>query len=213
MNGKSGYGLIVWLLIVLFCELFLMAVMLPINVLQKAGQQERAMTETYLGVETADRLRTKTDAVYDSAFNKTGIMRESFNLFIPTKEKQANSKGLEKMGKGMFAYMETRLSAFWTAVYLGVHRMLALLMWIPAFIPFLVAAAYDALAIRKVRMLSFVTSSATVYGTSKTMLGATFFGPFIYALFPFSIPPMIAPIWCATVVLAIGGILVNWPRN
>lgn len=211
--SRKGLGLVAWLVIIFLAELFVMAAMLPVSLLQTAGEQEHAMTFAFLGEETATNLKEKTDAFYTSAFSETGVVKESFAMFIPTRADQVKSRGLEDMGSGMFRYIEERLIAFWTAVYLAVHRVLSLLMWFPAFIPALIAAAYDALATRRIRRLTFATSSATIYGSSKTILSAMLIGPVIYAMFPFPIPPVIAPIWCGTIVLAVAGILVNWPRS
>lgn len=213
MTGKKGLGLIAWIFIVLLLELFFLAAMLPVNVLQQAGVKEHTMTVGFLGTETAEELKARTDEIYDSAFNQTGVVKESFSMFIPTKENQAKSVGMEGMGKQVFRYVEERLIAFWTAVYLGIHRVLSLWMWLPGFIPILIAASYDALAIRKIRQITFQSASAVIYGSSKTALAALMFGPLVYALFPFPIPPIAAPIWCGFAVLTAYGVLVNWPRN
>lgn len=213
MTGKKGLGLLAWIFILMLLELFFLAALLPTNVLQQAGEKEHVMTVQFLGEETANELRQKTDEIYDSSFNQTGMVKESFSLFIPTRENQAKSVGMEKMGKPWFKYVEERIIAFWTAVYLGVHRVLSLWMWLPGFIPVLFAASYDALAVRKIRQITFQSASAVVYGSSKTMFSALMFGPVVYALFPFPIQPIAAPIWCGLAVLAAYGVLVNWPRN
>lgn len=210
---RKPLGLVAWLLIIFLCELFLLAAMLPMNILQQAGQQEHAMTLSFLGEKTATDLKERTDRIYDSAFNQTGIVKETFNMFIPTKEDQAKSRGLEKMGSGIFKYVEERLMAFWTAVYLGVHRLLSLWMWFPGFLPILVAAGYDGLTTRRIRFLTFATSSAMVYGTSRTAMYAMLIGPVIYAMFPFPIPPIIAPLWCGALVVSAAMMLANWPRT
>jgi hypothetical protein len=210
---RKPLGLLAWLFIIFLCELFLLAAMLPMNLLQNAGAKEFELSRKFLGEESANILKVRTDNFYDTAFNQTGMVKESFRLFIPTKSDQQQSRGLEKMGSNVFLYIEERLIAFWTAVYLAVHRIMSLLVWIPGFIPILVAAGYDGFCKRKIRFLTFATSSASAYGTGRTTIYALLIGLIILAMFPFPVPPIIAPLWAGAMVVSVSLMIANWPRT
>lgn len=210
---NKSLGIMAWLLIIASCELFVLIAMLPTSMLQSTGESEYRMTRAFLGEEAADNLKSKADRFYDDVFNKTGIVEESFSAFLPTKASQAGSRGLEKLGSGMFNYINSRLITFWTAIYLGVYRIFNLLTWAPGFIPIFCAAIYDGLVTRRIRYLTFATSSAIVYGSSRTMVFALLLGPLLYAIFPMPIPPIIAPMWCGVFALSCAAMAANWPRT
>ena len=213
MKSNNAMGTLSVIFIIFLFQMLFIAAMLPVKILTDTGKQESELVRQFLGEETALTLRKKSDELFNRWFNETGIVKETFKTFIPTEKQKKNSKGMEDLGGKAFTYAEQRLTVMWTAVYLGIHRVLSIVMWLPGFIPFLMAAGFDAWKQRKVKMLNFASPSASIYGTCKTILWASMIAPIMIALFPFPVPPVAAPLWCATVVIAFGGILVNWPRN
>lgn len=209
---RSTIGMVGFWLLVGGLELLVVLAFLPSSLLEKTGRAEYNAIQSFLGEESATRLRSQTDYWYDKLFNQTGIVTESYNILVPTEEQKERSGAMKNMGSSVFAYAEARITAWWTAVYIGLHRIFSLLIWLPGLLPLAVAAGIDGSAMRKVKADSYQRASALFFGTGKSGLAILLLAPLVMALFPFPLPPVIAPLWVLAIIFLLSLVIRNWPK-
>lgn len=197
---KYGWKVV---LVVIFLHLLLYTVLVQESWLEKTMDAERHSNYAYLGDERASMAETRAANAFNAAFVNTGVMANSFRIFIPDDAQRANSKGLEHMGSGMFAWMETRIRATWTLVYQVFLRFSTAILWWPflllAVVPFLV----DALMQRKVKATTFGLTSPSVQGLAARSIPLIVLS---YALLMFS-PVVIHPGWIPALIFVTSALM------
>lgn len=203
--------------IIIWCALFLLQaivviLVVPPNVFVNAAYQEEAILEETLGPEAAESISAKARDTFHSAFVDTGIMAESFTLFVPTEASKRRSSGMETLSEGLFETVRRRLESLWNLVFVGIQRAYAFAAWLPLLLPFVIAAAFDGATIRRVKLLTFGMSSAPLYGVAMHVLILLIFFPLFYAAWPFSVPPLLVPLWYLAFALVLRLLISNLQR-
>jgi hypothetical protein len=204
-------ALLIWLTL-LIIEGALVILMAPPTLVVNAAQAEEALIAATLNDETADVITGKAKGTFDSLFVDSGVMAESFHLFLPNEEAKRKSVGLETLAEGLFDVVRRRLESFWNLVFVGLQRFYGFAMWLPMLIPFVVAAAFDGATVRRIKLLTFGMSSAAVYGGAMHGLVILIFVPLYYACWPFSVTPMLVPFWFIALAMVIKHLVANLQR-
>lgn len=183
--------------IAIFLQIVLVVVLIPESAVQKALAKERSLMSDYLGDESCEKIVYRAEKTFNNWFVSSGLIRESFNMFIPTSQQQARSVGIERLGEkeGWFPAVEKRLYSFWTMVFFALQRIYSILAWAPVTIIFMTAAFYDGWMSRNIKLLGFDTTSAPKYGIARHLFVIGLFVPIFYAFAPITVHPVFAPLW------------------
>lgn len=204
-------ALLIWGLILLV-ESIVVILVVPPTLIVNAARNEETLIAMTLGEEVADGLATKARSNFDSWFVDTGIMAESFHLFVPTEASKRQSSGLETLAEGLFEVVRRRLESLWNLVFVAIQRVEGFLMWFPMLLPFSIAAAFDGATVRRVKLLTFGMSSAPVYGAAMHAIVILAFFPLYYAAWPFAVTPLVVPIWFIALAMCIKTLVSNLQR-
>lgn len=170
--------------------------------------KEAQWIEMFLGAESAEKLQARADATYQALILDTGADRK-IGRIVPNEEERANSKGLEHLGETLWPHIEERIAALLDLFYWFIRRLHLLLMWLPACIPALVAAAVSGLLTRRIKQTNFQMTSAILQHYTWRICGwAT--ALFLLAFFaPVAIPPVVVPVIICALAVAFGLSLGN----
>lgn len=170
--------------------------------------KEAQWIEMFLGAESAEKLQARADATYQALILDTGADRK-IGRIVPNEEERANSKGLEHLGETLWPHIEERIAALLDLFYWFIRRLHLLLMWLPACIPALVAAAVSGLLTRRIKQTNFQMTSAVLQHYTWRICGwAT--ALFLLAFFaPVAIPPVVVPVIICALAVTFGLSLGN----
>ena len=204
-------ALLLWGLLLLV-ESIVVIMVVPPTLIVNAAQNEEALIAETMGMEVAESLADRARAKFDAWFVDTGIMAESFHLFVPTEASKRKSVGIETMAEGLFEVVRRRIESFWNLVFVALQRALGFAMWFPLLLPFSIAAAFDGATVRRVKLLTFGISSAPIYGAAVHGLVVLAFFPLYYAGWPFAITPLVVPVWFVALALCLKTLIGNLQR-
>jgi len=196
----------------LILEGIVVILLVPPTLIVNAAYKEEAVLADTLGPEVAEDISTKARDTFNAWFVETGVMAESFTLFVPTEANKRASTGIETLAEGLFEVVRRRLESAWNLVFVGIQRVYAFLTWMPLLIPFVIACAFDGATVRRIKLLTFGISSAPIYGASIHALIILAFFPLFYAAWPFAAPPLIVPIWFICLALVLRSLITNLQR-
>ena len=180
--------------------------------LSKSIAKEQDAIYDVLGDGAALRVQRWANESYASLVQQSGLQEFTYSLFIPTSEQVRKSEGLEPLGQDMFPYVRERLDTAWRMIALALERVFGFWLWLPFLVPFVAAAAYDGVIVRRVKLLSFGMSSAPIYGASMHALLFLAFVPFFYASAPFQATPLLVPAWYFGLAVSVKSLLSNLQR-
>jgi hypothetical protein len=204
-------ALLIWG-VLLILEGIVVILLVPPTLIVNAAYKEEAVLSETLGSDVAESISVRSKDTFNSWFVDTGVMAESFNLFVPTEASKRQSVGLETLAEGLFEMVRRRLEAAWNLIFVGIQRFYAFGIWFPLLLPFLVACAFDGATLRRVKLLTFGISSAPIYGAAVHSLIILAFFPLYYAAWPFAAHPLLVPIWFIAIALALRTMIANLQR-
>lgn len=202
---------IVWVFVLLL-EIVVVFALSPAESVARLSQDEYQLISNELGPLRAYSVTSRANSQFSSALIDTGIVAESFHLFVPTRDERDASQHLQMLGHGVFAYVSDRLTVLWSIVFQGFVRMQMFSLWLPVMLPLIVASSVDAYFVRRVKLISFSMFSAPVYGASLRSLVMLVFLPCLYAILPLAVTPLFVPAWYLWAAAAMWGLLSNMQR-
>lgn len=116
---------------------------------------------------------------------------------------------VEHLGETLWPHIEERIAALLDLFYWFIRRLHLLLMWLPACIPALVAAAVSGLLSRRIKQTNFQMTSAVLQHYTWRICGWAM-ALFLLAFFaPVAIPPVVVPVIICALAVAFGLSLGN----
>ena len=166
--------------------------------------KESAMVSAMLGKSTEEAIKQDATRWYGVLIADNNVEESVVNFFVPTKDEKANSRGLEDLGKGIFAWVERRIGVFFDLVYWSFKRISLLLVWLPLLVPLLFVSVFDGICQRNIKKENFGLASPfwQKFGTlgSVCVIGSLF----LLFCIPFAIPPLWAPVLLALISIFSG---------
>lgn len=195
----------IYLAALLLAYYILMAILVPESHVVRVHADERAVLRTYLGRETATAIATRADLLYLRWFVASGVVNESYEIFLPSTSEQQRSRGLEQLGEreGFFAVAREKIDSFWALVRFSMQRLVAILVWLPLLLVLMMAAVWDGWMRRRIKMVGFEQTSAPIFGLARKLFIFGIFAPLFYVFAPIVIHPVIAPVWGCFMALAL----------
>lgn len=162
--------------------------------LVRTVQEEARLNQTFYSDEASQRAEQRGTRWFKSMFIETGVMAHSFDMFIPSEEAKAKSKGTEGLGDSLFAWVEGRIRAFWTIVWSTYTRLSTLMLWLPYLPLILIPFFVDGWAQRERRKHTFEFSSPVKYGYAMIAIGFLPLAFIAVVTAPFVLHPAVAPL-------------------
>lgn len=162
--------------------------------LLRTVQEESRLNEQFYSKEVADLADERGTRWFTTIFIDSQIVRHSFDMFIPTEEAKAKSKGTEGLGDSLFVWLDARIRAFWTIVWSTFTRLSTLLLWAPYVLLILVPFTVDGWMQRERRKHTFEFSSPVKHGYAMMAIGILPLAFLAVVTAPFVLPPVVAPL-------------------
>jgi hypothetical protein len=193
---------IIWLLVILV-EAGLVVSFAEARSLEKLMASEHNMSMSLLGEQRGQSAYKRAEQVFRLLFVESGFVRFSYASFSVSPNNSTNKDPGMDMAKGVVDYMDGRVDAFWAMSLLSLQRLIMGLSWLPFMVLLLVPAAIDGLVQRQIKKTNFGYTSPVRHQLALFGLVGLMFLPFLLALFPFYIGPLLAPIWTAIVAFGV----------
>ena len=198
-SAQSKISKYVWLYIALIVA---MMAVVKVSTVETAMKAEHRLVTSALGQTSSDYVYSHAADWYRTIAVDWEMHRMLENMFIPTDEERARSKGLEEFGNYLFKYMHERLEAFWRGLYMLFTRMWVLFLWLP-FIPIVVFPAINhGWQIRNIKRTNFDYASPTKHIYAVATIKALLVILLTLIVAPVPMTPLIYP-----AILMICGIL------
>lgn len=192
----------------LLAELALALIFVTPEYAVRQSMREAEWIDMFLGSDSALRLQQRADATYQLLVIDTGTAK-GIGRIVPNEEERARSKGLEHLGDTLWPRVQERIESLLDLFYWLIRRFHLLVMWLPACIPALIAAAVSGLLTRRIKQTNFQLTSAVMQHYTWRICGWAC-GLFLLAFFaPVAIPPIVVPVIVCSLAVAFGLSLGN----
>jgi len=191
MKGQRSWVFLAWIAMI---QLAVVMVLVPGNLVERAIQGESAMVQATMGIKTSQWLHGTAQSWVQSSLMDSGVYQAAYDFLIPTQAQRDNSRAIEDMGQGWFAWVHTRLDALVRVIFQFYARCALLLMWLPYALILFLPALFDGVVTRKIRQTNFNYSSPVVHHYSLRTLSILIVGLFILFFAPIALHPLIIPV-------------------
>jgi hypothetical protein len=202
---------ITWL-VVLLLSILLLPGMLDTKTYLNTIKEDQNKLASEIGQQSADIIIKTTDHIYNTLFEDSGFHPWVSEHYIHSLNQDNELFGQNKMDKvtqGLSKYLGT----FFISMYETTYRLTQVGYWAVFIFPFMIAAAFDGLMTRKVRILSFHYSSPTRYNALWHFMIILFSGTMLYSNMPFSMPALAFPVIVFAASMGLRSLLANMQRS
>jgi hypothetical protein len=192
-------------------EILLVSILVRDAWLLENMEKENQKNAYYFSTETSMEITRKSRESYDSIFVHTGIVDQSYYMFLP--QKDTSDTGLDLSKTGVFNKMANVLDTFWIVAYQLITRAHVWVIWLPAVLLFFIPAVIDGIAMRKVKIATHATTSSIRMKYAIMMIVGCLF-IFLLSLFsPFAVSPLLYLILSLLGTYMISVILANTQKD
>lgn len=207
---KKPLWLVLWALVL---EVLVILVLIPGDWTDKAIEKERGLVAKSLGSKSQAWMQGKADKWYQSTIIDSGLYANTHFLLIPTKKEKERSRGMERMGRLWFEWVESRIDALASAIYQFFTRAALLLIWAPYILILLFPSIYDGVTTRRIKTTNFDYPSPILHRYSLRLIFYIGMGLMIAFFAPIAIDPIIIPIALMSVSALIGVNVGNFQKR
>ena len=178
-----------------------------------------ASTETYLAEEIRQTRLAMGDTVgdlvlsfADATFHRTPIeaLAASVGRAKHTQAEQRLSARVAGPGGEIMSRMyNSYLQGLIMQAYVATMRLAIVLFWLAALAPFLVATVFDGLMQRSVKQAEFGSLRPATFTLAGMLVIPVVSLPVLYLTLPFSMSPLLAPVWAAIVAIPLSLLVSN----
>lgn len=212
-KGKSGYGSVWTLILVIFIEIAVVLFLVSADYARDGTLKEGAWISEALGDETNLEIQRRADAMYEDTVIRWELTDWFYRLFIPSESERDGSRGLETLGDlgngSVFSVAESRWSAFLDMTYWTMRRIALFTIWLPVWLPAFVIAGVCGWLERAVKKTDFGYTSPVLFANSWKALICALLLLLVSFLCPMPMPPSIVPALLGFMAILVGLCLGN----
>ena len=215
-KGKSGYGSVWTLILVIFFEIAVVLFLVSADYARDGTLKEGAWISEALGDETNLEIQRRADAMYEDTVIRWELTEWFYRLFIPSESERDGSRGLETLGEfgdigngSVFSVAESRWSAFLDMTYWTMRRIALFTIWLPVWLPAFVIAGICGWLERAVKKTDFGYTSPVLFANSWKALICALLLLLVSFLCPMPMPPSIVPALLGFMAILVGLCLGN----
>lgn len=202
---------LIWLITSVLTLVFLPGLLNPQTYMSEVKSDQRHLAEE-IGEHSASIIIDTTDRIYNKLFEESGLhpwVNAHYANGLTPKNELFQENNTDKITK----FLKTYTGTFFISMYESTFRLTQLGYWAVVAFPFFLAAAFDGLMTRKVRIISFHYSSPTQYNAMWHLIIILFAGTFVYSNTPFPMPAPIFPLLVFAASMGIRALLANLQRS
>lgn len=203
--------LLIWIIVTLVSIVLLPGMLAPQTYLAKITDDQRHLSGE-IGKQSASIIIATTDRIYNELFEDSGFhpwVKKHYEKGTEHRNELLAETPSDKLSKFAGAY----LGAFFVSMYEMIFRFTQIGYWAAFALPFIIAAAFDGLMVRKVRNVTFNYSSPAKYNAIWHFIIVLFSGTVFYCNTPLPMPAAIFPLLVFAAAMGIRGLLANLQRS
>lgn len=207
MTGRAH--VFVWLCILLAALFASPLLYSPASISHRVAEDIRSIDHV-LGRENAAMIVSRANTMYRAIFFDGGVSNSSSQVY---NSKNSIDESRSFVGVAAMANMTNHyLESLAINCYSFALRVLTFFVWVPLFLPFMLASAVDGSVVRSIKLDTFRYNAPLSYSLG---LHATIFGiflPIFYLIMPFPVSPWLIPIWALAISMALMLMIRNVQR-
>lgn len=148
----------------------------------------------------------------DGIFNDTPVAALTANIAKAkhTEEEQRLSARVAGPGGEIMSKMyNSYLQGLIMQAYVATMRLAIVLFWMATLLPFFVATVFDGLMQRSIKQAEFGSLRPATFTLAGMLVIPILSLPVLYLTLPFSLSPLLAPVWAAVVALPLSVLVSN----
>lgn len=148
----------------------------------------------------------------EGIFNDTPVAALTANIAKAkhTQEEQRLSARVAGPGGEIMSKMyNSYLQGLILQAYVAAMRLAIVLFWVATLLPFFVATVFDGLMQRSVKQAEFGSLRPATFTLAGMLVIPIVSLPVLYLTLPFSLSPLLAPVWAAVVALPLSVLVSN----
>lgn len=175
--------------------------------------------ETYLATEIHETRMAMGDTIggwvlgfADGIFNHTPVAALTTNIAKAkhTDEEQRLSARVAGPGGEIMSKMyNSYLQGLILQAYVAAMRLAIVLFWMAALLPFFAATVFDGLMQRSIKQAEFGSLRPATFTLAGMLVIPIISLPVLYLTLPFSLSPLLAPVWAAVVAIPLSVLVAN----
>lgn len=169
---------------------------------------EIAQTRAAMGERVGNGVVSFANGLFENTPLK-GVMVAANKASLTDKERQLSIKVAGVGGAVMADLFNSYMSGLVLQSYVVAMRLAIVMIWLVFLLPFFVAAVYDGLMQRSVKMAEFGTMRPATFTLAGMIVIPIVAMPVVYLVMPFTMSPLLAPVWAACVALPLSVLISN----
>ena len=169
---------------------------------------EIAQTRAAMGERVGNGVVSFANGLFENTPLK-GVMVAANKASLTDKERQLSIKVAGVGGAVMADLFNSYMSGLVLQSYVVAMRFAIVMIWLVFLLPFFVAAVYDGLMQRSVKMAEFGTMRPATFTLAGMIVIPIVAMPVVYLVMPFTMSPLLAPVWAACVALPLSVLISN----
>jgi hypothetical protein len=172
------------------------------------AQREIEVTHEALGEKLGGGITRYAYTLFDQSPIQTVVK----GLNTARQVEQKDRRATELMGSGakmISGTFDVYTSGLLYEAYIVCVRFMVVLAWLAILAPFLAVAAYDGFKQRAIKFEEFGKLRPSMYTMAGMVVIPMLAAPLIYLVLPFSVNPLLAPVWAACVALPLSLLVAN----
>ena len=205
MNSRSHVGFWLAVFVLIF---FISPVFRSGEGLEQAAVNELEMTRETFGGRVGDWLDEHASFVFrlSERMGPTGMLQQTQ---LSSKQLALTKKVAAGPGLGAAVAFNSYLKALVLNTYVMILRALVVTVWMLVLLPLLIAALVDGFAQRAIKRSEFGTIRPAAFAMGSLIVVPLGMAPVVYLIWPFEVPPSLAPIWAAVMTLPLAWTVSN----
>lgn len=199
--------LVAW---ILAFELLIVLLLVPGDFLRRSLEKETQLVKTYMGDSYYSWMHKKAFRWHRNLLIDNGLLQSVYDHLIPSDAERMRSKGMEKMGRKWFSWVEGRIEALSNTVYAIALRLTLIVGWVPYIGLLFIPSIFDGLMTWRIRQTNFDYVSPVVQTYSIRVMMAIVLALLIALFMPIALHPVIIPlvliVFCVFSGLSVGNL-------
>ena len=170
---------------------------------------EGVKIENAMGSKTLKELDRKTSITFNDLFIQSGVYAGAWHSVIPTEDEKKASGTMKDMGRGIFNYVDSRMTTCMFLFFLLISRIELLILWLPSSAIIFISSIISGYYLRKMKQGSFAFASPSAHRFAlKIILVLITFMP-MFLLAPVALTPYFYPVLNIFVAFLMQAIIAN----
>lgn len=198
----------IWMLIILLLLIAIPIISTPAALWDNA-KRELALIESAFGNREAVQAAERATRIYDTLFIQTGLVDRTRAFHVSDDEREMTEMMVGGIASAVVGRTNNYIETVSALAYVIILRLNIFIGWLPYILPFMLGAACEGYARRKIKFATFGQYGAMIYSGAQHTAIFIMVLPILYFLAPFPFTPLFVPFWALAASVPIVVLIAN----